>query len=210
MSRVDFSLYLVTDRHQTAGRPLVPLIEEALRAGARTVQLREKDLDTRSLLALAEELLPVIRRHQAALFVNDRIDVALALDADGVHLRATSLPVRVARRLVGARRLLGVSVHSVDEAARAESDGADFVVLGPIYETVSKRAFGPPIGLQAVEEASRRCRIPVFGIGGITPARASDVRRAGARGVAVISSVLASASVDSAVREFMAALNGAR
>jgi thiamine-phosphate pyrophosphorylase len=210
MSRVDFPLYLITDRHQTAGRPLVPLIEEALRAGARAVQLRERDLDTRPLLALAEELLPVIRRHRAALFVNDRIDVALALDVDGVHLRATSLPVGVARRLVGARRLLGVSVHSVDEAVRAESEGADFAVLGPIYATASKRTFGPPIGLQAVEAASRRCRIPIFGIGGITPARASNVRRAGAHGVAVISSVLAAASVDSAVREFMAALNGAR
>ncbi len=210
MPRVDFPLYLVTDRHQTAGRPLVPLIEQALRAGARAVQLREKDLDTRPVLALAEELLPIIRRHGAALLVNDRIDIALALDADGVHLRAASLPVRVARRLVGARRLLGVSVHSADEAARAESEGADFAVLGPIYETASKRAFGPPIGLRAVEEASRRCRIPIFGIGGITPARASDVRRAGAHGVAVISSVLAAASVESAVKEFMAALNGAR
>jgi thiamine-phosphate pyrophosphorylase len=210
MPRVDFSLYLVTDRHQTAGRPLVLLIEEALRAGARAVQLRERDLDTAPLLALAGELLPVIRRYGAVLFVNDRIDVALALDADGVHLRATSLPVRVARRLVGARRLLGVSVHSADEGVRAESEGADFAVLGPIYATASKRAFGPPIGLRAVEEASRRCRIPVFGIGGVTPARASDVLQAGAHGVAVISSVLAAASVDSAVREFMAVVNGAR
>lgn len=210
MSRVDFSLYLVTDRHQTAGRPLVPLIEQALRAGARAVQLRERDLDTRSVLALAEELLPIIRRHRAALFVNDRIDVALALDADGVHLRATSVPVRVARRLVGERRLVGVSVHSTDEAARAESEGADFAVLGPIYETASKREYGPPIGLRAIEEASRRCRIPIFGIGGITPARASDVRQAGAHGVAVISSVLAAASVESAVKEFMTTLSGAR
>ena len=210
MPRVDFPLYLVTDRHQTAGRPLVPLIEQALRAGARAVQLRELDLDTRAMLALAEELLPIVHRHRAALFINDRIDVALALDADGVHLRATSLPVRVARGLVGARRLLGVSVHSADEAARAESEGADFAVLGPIYETASKREYGPPVGLQAVEEASRRCRIPIFGIGGVTPARASDVRRAGAHGVAVISSVLAAASVGSAVRELMTALNGAR
>jgi len=210
MSRVDFSLYLVTDRHQTAGRPLLPLIEEALQAGVCAVQLRERDLDTRSLLALAEALLPVIRRHGASLFINDRIDLAVALGADGVHLRATSLPVRVARGLVGARRLLGVSVHSADEAARAESEGADFAVLGPIYETASKREYGPPVGLQAVEEASRRCRIPIFGIGGVTPARASDVRRAGAHGVAVISSVLAAASVGSAVRELMTALNGAR
>ena len=210
MSRVDFSLYLVTDRHQTAGRPLLPLIEEALQAGVCAVQLRERYLDTRSLLSLAEALLPVIRRHGASLFINDRIDLAVALGADGVHLRATSLPVRVARGLVGARRLLGVSVHSADEAARAESEGADFAVLGPIYETASKREYGPPVGLQAVEEASRRCRIPIFGIGGVTPARASDVRRAGAHGVAVISSVLAAASVGSAVRELMTALNGAR
>jgi len=208
MPRVDFSLYLVTDRHQTHGRPLIPLLEQALTAGVQAIQLRERDLDTRPLLALAEELLPSIRRHRAQLFINDRIDLALALGT-GVHLRSNSVPVNVARRMLGNECLLGVSAHSMDEAARAELEGADFIVLGPMYDTASKSKYGPPIGLRALEEASRRCRIPIFGIGGITASRAAEVCRAGAHGVAVISSILSAPSIEEATRELVTVLSGA-
>jgi len=138
--------------------------------------------------------------------INDRADIALGLGADGVHLRADSLPVAVARRLLGADRLIGISAHSADDVARAESDGADFAVLGPIYETPSKREYGSPIGLRALEEAGRRCRLPVFAIGGITVARVAEVRRAGAYGVAAVSAMLSAAPVESATRQFLDAL----
>lgn len=209
MPRVDFSLYLVTDRHQTGGRPLVPLLEQAAAAGLRAVQVRERDLATPDLCALFQEVCAPMRARGVRVMINDRVDLVLACDADGVHLRADSLPVPVARRLLGAGRLIGVSAHSADDVARAESDGADFAVLGPVYETPSKRAFGPPLGLHVLEDACRRCRLPVFAIGGVTVARVAEVRGAGAHGVAVVSAILAAASVESAARQFLAALQRA-
>jgi len=206
MSRIDFPLCLVTGRHQTVGRPLVPLLRQALRAGVRAVQLRERDLETRPLLALAEDILRLTREHGALLFINDRVDLVMALGADGVHLRANSLPVAVTRQLLGPGRMIGVSAHSTEEVMRAESEGADFAVLGPVYETTSKLVYGPPIGLHPIEEASRRCRIPVFAIGGITASRVGEVRRAGACGVAVISSILSAGSVESATHQLLDAL----
>ena len=207
MGRVDFSFYLITDRQQSRGRPLPEICRAALRAGVRALQLREKDLPTRPLIALVRELASVARAQDARLLVNDRVDLALATGV-GVHLPAAGLPVEVARRLLGAERLVGVSTHSAEEAARAEAAGADFVVLGPLFETPSKISFGPPIGLAEVERARARCRIPLFGIGGITQDRVRDVRRAGAHGVAVVASVMAADDVEHACREFLAALDG--
>ena len=208
MARVDFSLYLVTDRHQTGGRSLREVVHAALRAGVRAVQLREKDLPTRALLALARDLAELARMYDAGVLVNDRADVCLAAGSAGVHLPAAGLPASAARDLVGPDRLIGVSAHSADEAARAEKEGADFIVLGPIFETPTKRAFGPPIGLRELEHARTRCRVPLFGIGGITKDRVRDVLKAGARGVAVIGSVMAAEDVERASRELLRALEG--
>ncbi len=208
MPRIDFSLYLVTDRNQTSGRPLLTLLREALAAGLRAVQLREKDLPTRALLELAREVRALTREYGAKLLINDRLDIVMAVEADGVHLRADSLPVSVTRRLLGPDRLIGVSVHSATEALRVESEGADFALLGPVYETPSKLAYGAPLGLGPIEEAARRCRAPVFAIGGITAARLGEVRRAGAQGVAVISAILSADSVASATRALLAAPHG--
>ena len=205
MPLFDSPLYLVTDRHQTCGRPLLQVIEQALIAGVRAVQLREPDLPTRPLLDLAKTLRDVTARHQAKLLINDRIDVALAVQADGVHLRASSMPVAVARRLMGPNRVVGLSTHSIDDVTQAEKDGADFVVLGPVYDTPSKRVYGAPIGLAVIKEATTRCRLPVFAIGGVTRARMEELRRAGAAGAAVISAVLSDASVGEAVRHLLAA-----
>ncbi len=208
MARVDFSLYLVTDRHQTGGRSLRDVVQAALRAGVRAVQLREKDLPTRSLLALTRDLADLARTYDAKVLVNDRADVCLAAGSAGVHLPAEGLPVSAARGLVGPDRLIGRSAHSADEAARAEAEGADFIVLGPIFDTPSKRAFGSPIGLGELERARLRCRVPVFGIGGITRGRVRDARKAGAHGVAVIGSVMAAEDVERAVRELLRELEG--
>lgn len=197
MARIDFSLYLITDRHQTAGRPLLPLLGRALAAGVKAVQLREKDLGTRSLAELAGELLALTRKHDGLLFINDRVDLVLAVGADGVHLRSDSMPIRAARQVLGPHRLIGTSVHNVAEVLKAEADGADFAVLGPVYDTPSKRAYGDPIGLRPLEEASRQSHIPVFAIGGISLSRVQEVRRAGARGVAIISAILEAADVES-------------
>ena len=188
--RVDFALYVVTDRQQTRGRPLVPLLQSVFEVGIPAVQIRERDLETNELVDLTK----TVQRHAGQgtrVLINDRIDLAMALDLAGVHLRADSLPVAVARRLLGTGPLIGVSTHASEEVIDAEAAGADFVVLGPIYETPSKRPFGEPLGLAALEHAARRSRLPIFAIGGMTLERIREVHAAGAAGIAVLSAIMA-------------------
>jgi thiamine-phosphate pyrophosphorylase len=206
MLNLSSRLLVVTDRHQTMGRPLVPLLQRALTAGIVAIQLRERDLSARELVTLAREVQAVMAFPGSQLLINDRIDVALALEEVGVHLRSNSLPVLVARQLLGAQRLLGISVHAVEEAVQAESQGADYIVLGPIYETPSKQMFGPPLGIHTLEKACKLVRIPIIGIGGVTAARAREMRRAGAFGAAVITAILGVADVESATRELIDAV----
>ncbi|PJA78183.1 MAG: thiamine phosphate synthase [Nitrospirae bacterium CG_4_9_14_3_um_filter_51_5] len=200
-------LYLLTDRHQTLHRPLSSVLTEAVDAGVRMVQIREKDLETRDLTSLSRQLFPLIKHQHGTVLLNDRIDLVLALGADGVHLRTDSLPVSVARRLLGTGHLIGVSTHSVEEARVAEAEGADFIVLGPIYDTASKRAYGPPLGIQILQKASRSIHLPIYAIGGITPIRIPRVLSSGAYGVAAISSMLQAPSVRDATRELLARLS---
>ena len=206
MAQLESRLFLVTDRHQTKGRPLVPLLQRVLTAAAPAIQLRERDLSARELVTLAFEVQAVTASRRSQLLINDRIDVALALEGVGVHLRNNSLPVSVARQVLGTQRLLGISVHAVEEAVQVESQGADYIVLGPIYETPSKQMFGPPLGIHTLERACRLVRLPIIGIGGVTAARAREMRRAGAFGVAVITAVLGAADVESATRELLDAV----
>ena len=206
MPQLESRLFLVTDRHQTKGRPLVPLLQRVLTAAAPAIQLRERDLSARELVTLALEVQAVTASRRSQLLINDRIDVALALEGVGVHLRNNSLPVSVARQVLGTQRLLGISVHAVEEAVQVESQGADYIVLGPIYETPSKQMFGPPLGIHTLERACRLVRLPIIGIGGVTAARAREMRRAGAFGVAVITAVLGAADVESATRELLDAV----
>jgi thiamine-phosphate pyrophosphorylase len=186
-----WGVYLVTDRTQTNGRPLLDVVDAALRGGIRAVQLRERGLTTRQLLTLAEALRARTDRHGAALVINDRIDVALACGADGVHLPADSFAVAEARALLGARRLIGVSTHAADEVAAAAAGGADFAVFGPIYYTPSKRPYGKPIGVGALDAARAAAALPLFAIGGIDAQRCAEVLAHGADGIAVIRAVLA-------------------
>jgi thiamine-phosphate pyrophosphorylase len=199
-------LLVVTDRHQTKGRLLVPLLQRVLTAGISSIQLRERDLSARELVTLAREVQTVMASSTSQLLINDRIDVALALEGVGVHLRSNSLPLSVARQMLGVQRLLGISVHSVEEGLLAESQGADYIVLGPIYETPSKQIFGPPLGIHTLEKACTLVRIPIIGIGGVTVARAREMRRAGAFGAAVITAILGADDVESATRELLDAV----
>lgn len=200
---VDFSLYLITDRHQVpAGRTLLATVEAALQGGVRAVQLREKDLPAADLLPLAEELRALTRRFSARLLLNDRIDVALAVAADGVHLGGHSLPAAVARHLLGPQRLIGVSTHHPAEIAAAAAGGADFVTFGPVFATPSKRAYGPPQGLEALRLACQNSPLPVFALGGIKPCHLADLQTAGAAGVAVISALMAAPDPLATARHF--------
>lgn len=203
---VDFSLYLVTDRHQTRGRPLTEMVEACLKAGVRGVQLREKDLPIKGLFAMALELRGLTHQHGAKLLINDRVDVALGVRADGVHLPQDGIPPSAVRKLVGPDLLIGASTHSLAEARDAETEGADFVVLGPVFETPSKLRYGPPVGIEALRQVARELSIPVFAIGGIDAGRVPEVLGAGAHGVAVISALLAADDPGTAARALLAAL----
>lgn len=187
---IDFDLYLVTDRHQTGGRPLDAVVKEVLAGGVRAVQLRERDLPVREALRWAETLRSLTAEFGARLLINDRVDVCRAVGADGVQLRSDSLPIPAVRKILGPDCLIGRSVHSASEAIEAERAGADFVVLGPIYDTPSKRAMGKPLGLSEIRSSAVRVAIPIFAIGGIRSDRIQEVIGNGARGVAVISALL--------------------
>ncbi len=164
MKPIDFRLYLVTDREQTGGRPLTDMVAECLAAGLRAVQLREKDLPESEFTALARSMREVTRRHGARLFINGRLEAALAVGAEGLQRGHDSLTLPVLRsRAPGLS--IGASVHSVEEARAAESDRADFIVFGPVYETLSKREYGPPQGVPALAKVVGAVNIPVFAIG---------------------------------------------
>jgi len=179
-----------------------------LAAGARAIQLREKDLQTIEAYRLAQRALALTRQAGAALVINDRVDVALALGADGVHLTRKSLPPAEARTLVGPRMRVGVSCHGLEDVREAMDGGADFLVLGPIYATPSKALYGPPLTPAFLEQARALCPLPIFAIGGITAARVPAVLAAGADGVAVISAVLAAPDPAAATRELLEAIAG--
>ena len=208
MDQLGFSLYLITDR-AAAPRPPADVVEECLAAGLRAVQLREKDLETRDLLALADTLREATQRHGARLIVNDRADVALAAGADGVQRTHASLPVSALRGIAPAGFLVGASVHSEAEARDAAGQGADFIVFGPVYDTASKRRYGPPQGLAALEAVTRAVDRPVLAVGGLTPERVPEVLAAGAAGVAVIGAIYAAARPAEATNAFLDALGHA-
>lgn len=202
--RVGFTLYLITDRTQTARRALTDVVELALTAGVGAIQLREKDLPDGEFLALAIEMRRITARTGAKLFINDRVDAAIEVGADGVHLSRRGCSPREARKKLGEQALIGVSTHSAEEALAAESAGADFVTLGPIYETATKRRYGSPIGVKTLSEASRALDIPVFAIGGINRSKVSEVLEAGAYGAAVISAVISAGDVKLSASQLMA------
>jgi thiamine-phosphate pyrophosphorylase len=202
----ELSLCLVTDRTQTRGRDLVAVVGECLAAGLPAVQVREKDLGGADLAFLCRRLLAPARDVGAMLVVNDRVDVALAVGAGAVQRTHASLPVDDIRAIAGRRLRIGASVHSLQDALDAELKGADWVTYGPVYETPSKRPYGPPQGLERLAEVARGLRIPVIAIGGITPERVKEVREAGARGVAAISFILAANSPADATRRFLQVL----
>jgi len=220
MLPISFKLYLITDRQQTAGRHLLEVIRDiVVGAGLKpaptklqttpqiAIQLREKDLSLRDQLNLALEIQKITQEAGISLFINDRIDLALAIDADGVHLPSAGLPIPVARKMLGERKKIGVSCHSIDDVVRAESEGADFAVLGPIYDTPSKREYGAPLGVDYFVRVKQATSIPLFAIGGINMTRLSEVLGMGAYGVAMISNIMKAENVEAQCRMILDAID---
>lgn len=190
--QLDFNLYLITDRNQTGSLRLLDVVEEALKGGVRCVQLREKDLSSRELYELAYDMRKLTGRYDARLIINDRVDVAMAVDADGVHLGLNSIPIHRVRRLMGDNKLIGLSCHNQVNAVMAQEKGADFITFGPVYYTPSKAQYGKPVGVEKLEIVSHLLEIPVFALGGIKRDNIHEVMAAGADGIALVSRIIAS------------------
>jgi thiamine-phosphate pyrophosphorylase len=202
---VDFKLYLITDRKQVK-MPLAAAVRIALEGGVRAVQLREKDLPIRELLLLARELRAITNEFGARLFINDRVDVAIAVKADGVHLGHQGMPVEAVRKVVGNDILIGVSTHSLKEAKDAEIGGADFVTIGPIFDTPSKSRLGSPVGLSILKELKYELNIPFYALGGVKSGNIEDVLGGGASGVAMISAIMAADDIKKASSKLIEAI----
>lgn len=195
-------VYLITDRKQVfRERGLPATLESLLKAGVRMIQLREKDLTAAELYPLAKSIRELTLDYQALLLINDRIDLAQAIQADGVHLGGHSLPVRSARKILGSKAIIGVSTHRETEIHAAHAQGADFVTFGPVFYTASKAAYGSPAGLQGLHEACARKPLPIYALGGITAKNISSVRQAGADGAAMISALIAAADPAAAFQQ---------
>jgi|TARA_B100000678_G_scaffold101957_1_gene85123 thiamine-phosphate diphosphorylase len=207
-------LTVITDEVLARPRALSGVVREALAGGAPTIQLRLKSASARELLEAAQTLMPVVRSAGALFIVNDRLDVALAAGADGVHLGPDDLPVKDVRRVADARSgvadtfIVGYSTDTTDEAARAEAEGADYLGVGAVYATANKSDAGDVIGLKGLRRVVKAVSIPVVAIGGITPERAPAVAKTGACGSATIGAVMSAAEPAEAVRELLLPFGG--
>jgi len=195
-------LYLILDPHAAHGRPLREILIQAVAGGARLFQYRDKQASMRDAYRRALELRRLAAEHGALFLVNDRCDLALAIQADGVHLGQRDLPVAKARALLGPTRIIGLSTHGPAEVAAAPADIVDYLGFGPIYSTESKPDHEPVVGLAGLRQVRSLTALPIFAIGGVTATSVEDLRQAGADGVAVLSAVCGAADVAAAVREF--------
>lgn len=184
-------LHLVTDRSLSQRRSLVEVVAEAVAGGVSCVQLREKSCSTREFLQEALALKALLQPLRVPLIINDRVDIALAVGADGVHLGQSDMPIDHARRLLGAGCLIGISAESVDDAIEAEQQGADYIGISPVFSTPTKTGTAPALGLNGIRQIRKLVRIPLVGIGGINQTNAKQVIAAGANGVAVVSAIMA-------------------
>ena len=212
MGRIDYSLYLVTDRALARGRPLADVVRAAVAGGVTCVQLREKEASAREFVAAARELLALLRPLGVPLIVNDRIDVALAAGADGVHVGQQDLSVADARRLGPPGWIVGVSAESAADAAQAERDGADYVGASPVFATPTKTDHAPPLGLDGLRALRAATKLPLVAIGGLHVGNARETIRAGADGLAVVSAIVAADDPRAAAAELrreIAAAKGA-
>lgn len=187
---IDYSLYLITDRNIIKNRSLKECVEEAIKGGVTIVQIREKDASTREFYNIAKEIKEVTDKYNIPLIINDRLDIALAVDAAGVHLGQSDMSIEVARKILGEDKIIGISSGNLEEALEAEKSGADYLGLGAVFYTGTKKDIDEPIGLDGLKEITNKIKIPSVAIGGINKDNTAEVMKTGVNGISVISAVL--------------------
>lgn len=206
----DFHLYVITGEQFHPERHYLEVIEEAIQGGADIVQLREKNKSKKELLEMARELRALTKAYQVTFIVNDHIDIALAVDADGIHLGQDDLPLAEARKIMGPDKIIGISTHALSEALEAEQNGADYIGVGPVFETKSKVDVVDPVGLEYVREVVSHTNIPFVAIGGIKLHNLEQVLEAGATRICVISAIVGADNVKETAASFSESILKAR
>ncbi|MDU1904180.1 MAG: thiamine phosphate synthase [Dysgonomonas sp.] len=190
MTPFDLSLYLVTDRSLSLNRPLEYIVEEAVKGGVTIVQLREKNASTREFYELALNLKKLLRPYKVPLIINDRLDIALACDADGLHIGQSDMPYEVARKILGRNKIIGLSVENVEDAIEANKLDIDYIGISPVFSTSTKTDTALALGLQGVRDITNISKHPSVGIGGLNLSNAKDIINAGADGISVVSAIM--------------------
>jgi thiamine-phosphate pyrophosphorylase len=206
----DFHLYVITGEQFHPDRDYLEVIEEALQGGADIVQLREKNKTKKELLHLAKELRKLTTTYNVPFIVNDHLDIALAVDADGIHLGQDDLPLEEARKIMGPEKIIGISTHALEEAVEAEKNGADYIGVGPVFETKSKVDVVDPVGLQYVKEVVAHTSVPFVALGGIKLHNVDDVLEAGAKRICVISEIVGAEDVKDTAAKFSQRIRAAQ
>ncbi|MBO4671269.1 MAG: thiamine phosphate synthase [Bacteroidales bacterium] len=206
MTPEQLRLYLVTDRPLSLGRGLEWIVEEAVKGGATIVQLREKSLDTREFIELGLSLKRTLAPYGVPLIINDRVDVALAVDADGVHIGQSDMPYDIARRLLGPDKIIGLSVENLEEVEEANSLDVDYIAVSPVFGTPTKTDTAPPFGLDGLRKAASMTRHPVVAIGGMNRTTAAGAMACGIDGIAVVSAICGAPEPQEAARELRSLL----
>lgn len=201
LQNIDYSLYLVTDRGLARGRSTLDIVKAAVRGGVTCVQLREKDCSTMEFIEQALSIKDYLSSRGIPLIINDRLDVAQAVKADGIHLGQTDMPLDMARAIVEDSMIIGISAESLEDAVEAEKGGADYLGISPIYATPTKTDTAPPLGLEGLRQIRAAVKIPLVGIGGLNRENAAEVICNGADGVAVVSAIVAAEDPEAAAAQ---------
>ncbi len=206
----DYSLYLVTDRSLSRGRSTLDIVQAAVAGGVTCVQLREKACGTREFVEEALFIRDFLKSRHVPLIINDRLDVAQAVGADGVHLGQSDMPFKMAKAIVKDSMCIGISAESLEDAVRAEKEGADYIGVSPIYSTPTKADTAPPLGLSGLKQIRAAVAVPLVGIGGLNAANAGAVIQSGAHGVAVVSAIVSADDPCSASRTLRGIIDKAK
>lgn len=201
--KIDLSLYLVTDSELAGGRGIEEVVEAAVHGGVTVVQLREKEASTRCFYEQAVRLKQILKPYGIPLIINDRLDIALACDAEGIHIGQSDMPYEIVRKLMGKDRIIGLSVEKLEDVYTANELDIDYIGISPVFGTPTKTDTLVPFGLEGVRKVMSLSRHPSVGIGGINKENAKAIIRSGANGIAVVSAIMSAIDPESAAKELL-------